>query len=95
MSPSGLSSAAHSGNQLTTDFSSFLPPALLASPPHKLTALQPLFQGPLSGKSKLRQMARGLLSDPFFIYLFLEKGREEEKHQCVVASRVPPTGDLA
>ena len=32
-----------------------------------------------------------------FIYLFLEKGREGErgeKHQCVVASRTPPTGDL-
>ena len=34
-----------------------------------------------------------------FYYLFLEKGkegeREEEKHQCVVASLVPPMGDLA
>ena len=30
-----------------------------------------------------------------FIYLFLERGREGEKHQCVVATRVPPTGDLA
>ena len=34
-----------------------------------------------------------------FIYLFLERGRkgetEGEKHQCVVASQVPPTGDLA
>ena len=34
-----------------------------------------------------------------FIYLFLERGegREEEgeKHQCVVASCTPPTGDLA
>ena len=34
-----------------------------------------------------------------FIYLFLEKGREGEregeKHQCVVASRAPPTGDLS
>ena len=32
-----------------------------------------------------------------FIYLFLErrKGRREGvKHQCVVASRAPPTGDL-
>ena len=33
------------------------------------------------------------------IYLFLEKGREGgregEKHQCVVASGAPPTGDLA
>ena len=34
-----------------------------------------------------------------FIYLFLERGREGErkgeKHQCVVASRAPPTGDPA
>ena len=33
-----------------------------------------------------------------FIYLFLERGREGErgeKHECVVASWVPPTGDLA
>ena len=33
------------------------------------------------------------------VYLFLEKGsegeREGEKHQCVVAFCVPPTGDLA
>ena len=32
-------------------------------------------------------------------YLFLERGRVEERegeeHQCVVASRMPPTGDLA
>ena len=34
-----------------------------------------------------------------FILLFLERGREGEKqgekHQCVVASCTPPTGDLA
>ena len=32
-----------------------------------------------------------------FIYLFLEgsKGREKEKHQCVVASHAPPPGHLA
>ena len=34
-----------------------------------------------------------------FIYLFLERGRERErkgeKHQCVVASHAPHTGDLA
>ena len=34
-----------------------------------------------------------------FIYLFLERGdqreKEGEKHQCVVASHVPLTGDLA
>ena len=34
-----------------------------------------------------------------FIYLFLERGREgekeEEKHQCVIASHMLPTGDLA
>ena len=35
----------------------------------------------------------------YFIYLFLERGREGEregeKHQCVVASGAPPTEDLA
>ena len=32
-----------------------------------------------------------------FYYLFLERGegRKEEKHQCVVVSWAPPTGDLA
>ena len=34
-----------------------------------------------------------------FLNLLLERGkegeREEEKHQCVVASHAPPTGDLA
>ena len=32
-----------------------------------------------------------------FIYLFLDRGegRERGKHQCVVASHPPPTGDLA
>ena len=34
-----------------------------------------------------------------FIYLFLDRGdgklKEGEKHKCVVASHVPPTGDLA
>ena len=34
-----------------------------------------------------------------FIYLFLERGREGkregEKHQCLVASHMAPTGDLA
>ena len=35
----------------------------------------------------------------YFIYLFLERGREGEregeKHQCVVASHMPQTGDPA
>ena len=35
----------------------------------------------------------------FYFYLFLERGREGErqgkKHQCVVVSCMPPTGDLA
>ena len=30
-----------------------------------------------------------------FIYLFLEKEEEREKHKCVIASPAPPTGDLA
>ena len=45
-----------------------------------------------------------IISDPSnflkdFIYLFLERRREREreaeKHQCVVVSCVPHTGDLA
>ena len=35
----------------------------------------------------------------FYLFIFRERGREGEKegekHQCVVASHVPPTGDLA
>ena len=35
----------------------------------------------------------------FYLFIFRERGREgereEEKHQCVVASRAPSTGDLA
>ena len=30
-----------------------------------------------------------------FIYLFLDRKKEGEKHQCVVASHAPPMGDLA
>ena len=39
--------------------------------------------------------------DPYFVLFFFkrERGREGEgegeKHQCVVASHAPPTGDLA
>ena len=40
-----------------------------------------------------------LLLFRFSLLIFREKGREGqrevEKHQCVVASRTPPTGDLA
>ena len=32
----------------------------------------------------------------YFIYFFREQeGRERERHQCVVAPHMPPTGDLA
>ena len=35
----------------------------------------------------------------FYLFIFREKGsqgeKEGEKHQCVVASCMPPTGDLA
>ena len=35
----------------------------------------------------------------FYFFIFRERGREGErqgeKHHCVVASHVPPTGDLA
>ena len=44
---------------------------------------------------------KDLLKDflKFYLLIFRERGREGEregkKHQCVVASRVSPTGDLA
>ena len=28
------------------------------------------------------------------LFIFRKRGREREKHQCVVASCAPPTGDL-
>ena len=35
----------------------------------------------------------------FYVFIFIQRGKEEkrhgEKHQCVGASRTPPTGDLA
>ena len=35
----------------------------------------------------------------FYVFIFRERGREGEregeKHQCMVASQVPPTGDMA
>ena len=50
-----------------------------------------------SGKCYFCLFVRGFLKR--FYLLFLERGREGEregeKHQCVVASSVPPTGDLA
>ena len=50
-----------------------------------------------SGKCYFCLFVRGFLKR--FYLLFLERGREGEregeKHQCVGASSVPPTGDLA
>ena len=38
-------------------------------------------------------------SQRFYVFIFRERGeegeREGEKHQCVVVSHAPPTGDLA
>ena len=31
----------------------------------------------------------------FYLFIFRRREREGEKHQCVVDSRTPPTGDLA
>ena len=31
----------------------------------------------------------------FYVFIFRDRGKEGEKHQCVVASHVPPTRDLA
>ena len=35
------------------------------------------------------------LSERFYLFIFRQRGRQGEKHQCVVASHAPPTGDLA
>ena len=51
----------------------------------------------MQGKSG--NLSNFLFFKKYFIYLFLEREREGEregnKHQCVVASLAPPTGDLA
>ena len=51
------------------------------------------------GQEKLWDRRKVFLFFKDFIYLFAERGegkkKEGEKHQCVVASSVPPTGDLA
>ena len=31
----------------------------------------------------------------FVLFIFRQRGKEGEKHQCVVTSHAPPTGDLA
>ena len=46
----------------------------------------------------VRNMYNQMLFFKDFIHLFLERGkggRKRGKHQCVVASHTPPTGDLA
>ena len=45
------------------------------------------------------EMSLRFFEKRFYLFFVLERGREEErdgeKHQCVVASHMPPTGDLA
>ena len=36
-----------------------------------------------------------VLRSVFYLFTFRERGREGEKHECVVVSHAPPTGDLA
>ena len=57
------------------------------------------------GPSTWKIMTKALKLQPLFFFLrfylliYLDRGegkeKEKEKHQCVVASYVPPTGDLA
>ena len=59
----------------------------------------------LQSRHSLMSLHKNGVKVPFFIYLFFkdfiyfQRGREGEtegeKHQCVVASHAPPTGDLA
>ena len=49
--------------------------------------------------ARYKQKTLEFLKKDFYLFTFREKGREGEregeKHQCVVASCVAPTGDLA
>ena len=46
-----------------------------------------------------KRLKADFFKNRFYVFIFWERGREGErggeKHQCVVASRAPPTGDLA
>ena len=50
-------------------------------------------------KAQLKLVGYLLVFLIFYLFIYIERGREGEregeKHQCVVASLLPPTGDLA
>ena len=62
----------------------------------KLTLQLPPFIGKVWVNIKTAQCVKNFLK---ILFIFRERGRElereGEKHQCVVASHMPPTGDLA
>ena len=63
------------------------------SNPHQELTLDCGLPASRTGRNK-----RLLFLKIFYLFIFRERGREGErgeKHQCVVTSRVPPTGDLA
>ena len=67
--------------------------------------LQGLVQGHFPRKATLglpqvsQVHSLGIFFQRFYLFIFRQRGREGEregeKHQCVVASHVAPTGDLA
>ena len=63
--------------------------------PVGITGDQKLFKSPLGVNSVWQISLKKIL---FYLFIFRERGREEERegeeHQCVVASCMPPTGDL-
>ena len=50
-------------------------------------------------QQQMRVLFSYLFLKVFYVFIFRDRGREgereEEKHQCVVASHTLPTGDLA
>ena len=63
------------------------------SNPHQELTLDCGLPASRTGRNK-----RLLFLKIFYLFIFRERGRERErgeKHQCVVTSRMPPTGNLA
>ena len=53
--------------------------------------LRPFKEAPVSDLKMKKWLP--LFKKRFYLFIFRERGgREKEKHQCVVASHVPPTG---
>ena len=106
--PNSLCSVPHSSHR--TDGLHFLYPTSVGgrgacshfsrhSPPKMLSCLPFSREHTWEGSSRVPWKLHILLLFKEILFIFRERGREGEregeKHQCVVASRTPPTGDLA